>query len=276
MTAHANLEAAVLAAAQSPLPRFHGKSMIVTGAAQGIGQEVARTAGREGARLLLVDRSPLVEQVAKEIAEQGGQAVAMTADLETWSGNQLVMEKASRAHGAIDVLITNVGGAIWMKPFQHFDERQIEKEISRSLFPTLWGCRAALPYMLEQGRGAIVNVSSIATKGVNRVPYSAAKGAVNALTASLAFEVGTKNIRVNAVAPGGTTAPPRKVPRGTDPLTEQDKKWMREVVDQTVQSSHMRRYGLLREMAAAILFLASDAASYITGTVLPVGGGDQG
>jgi dihydroxycyclohexadiene carboxylate dehydrogenase len=130
--------------------------------------------------------------------------------------------------------------------------------------------------MLEQGRGIIVNVSSIATKGINRVPYSAAKGAVNALTVSLACELGTKNIRVNAVAPGGTTAPPRKVPRGNDPLTVQDKIWMQEVVDQTIQSSHMKRYGLLKEMASAILFLASDEASYITGTVLPVGGGDQG
>ncbi|WP_291823030.1 benzoate diol dehydrogenase BenD [Bosea sp. (in: a-proteobacteria)] len=261
---------------QATTPRFAGKSMVVTGAAQGIGEQVAVTAAREGARLLLVDRSPLVEEVAKRIVEDGGQAIAMTADLETWSGNQQVMDKAQRTYCAIDVLITNVGGAIWMRPFERFDERQIEAEISRSLFPTLWGCRAVLPYMLEQGRGAIVNVSSIATKGINRVPYSAAKGAVNALTASLAFEVGGKNIRVNAVAPGGTTAPPRKVPRGTDPLTEQDKRWMQQVVDQTVQSSHMKRYGLLREMAAAILFLASDAASYITGTVLPVGGGDQG
>lgn len=275
MSAHIDIEAAALAALTPAKGRFQAKSMIVTGAAQGIGREVALTAAREGGRLLLVDRSPLVEEVAREIVAAGGQAIAMTADLETWSGNVQAMEKAQRAHGAIDVLITNVGGAIWMKPFQHFDERQIEKEISRSLFPTLWGCRAVLPYMLEQGRGAIVNVSSIATKGVNRVPYSAAKGAVNALTASLAFEVGTKNIRVNAVAPGGTTAPPRLVPRGTDPMTDQDRKWMREVVDQTVQSSYMKRYGLLREMAAAILFLASDAASYITGTVLPVGG-DQG
>lgn len=276
MSAHIDIEAAALAALKPAPGRFQGKSMVITGAAQGIGREVALTAAREGGRLLLVDRSPLVEQVVKEIVDEGGKAAPMTADLETWSGNVQVMERANREHGAIDVLITNVGGAIWMRPFQHFDDRQIEKEISRSLFSTLWGCRAVLPYMLEQGRGAIVNVSSIATKGINRVPYSAAKGAVNALTASLAFEVGTKNIRVNAVAPGGTTAPPRKVPRGTDALTEQDKRWMREVVDQTVQSSHMRRYGLLREMAAAILFLASDAASYITGTVLPVGGGDQG
>jgi dihydroxycyclohexadiene carboxylate dehydrogenase len=256
--------------------RFAGKSVVITGAAQGIGRQVALTAGAEGARLTLVDKSPLIEDVAREVVAKGGVAIALIADLETWSGNTQVMELARKTYGAIDVLITNIGGAIWMKPYQHFEPKQIEAEISRSLFPTLWGCRAVLPYMLEQGRGTIVNVSSIATKGVNRIPYSAAKGAVNALTASLACEVGTKNIRVNAVAPGGTTAPPRKIPRGTDPLTAQDKAWMQEVVDQTIQSSHMKRYGLLKEMASAILFLASDESSYITGSVLPVGGGDQG
>ncbi len=259
-------------------PRFQSKSMVVTGAAQGIGQQVALEAAADGARLTLVDRSPLVHDVAKQINADYGQgtAIAVEADLETWSGNDQAMARANATYGAIDMLVNNVGGAIWMRPFEHFDDRQLMAEINRSLYPALFGCRAALPYMLEQGRGAIVNVSSIATKGINRVPYSAAKGAVNALTASLAFEVGTKNIRVNAVAPGGTTAPPRKVPRGSDRPSEQDKIWSREVVDQTVRSSHMKRYGLLREMSAAILFLASDAASYITGTVLPVGGGDQG
>jgi len=256
--------------------RFSGKSMVITGAAQGIGRQVALDAAAEGARLCLVDRSSLVEEVAAEITGNGGEAFAVMADLENWSDNEQVMMRAHKHHGAIDILVTNVGGAIWMKPFQHFTEAQIMAEIQRSLFPTLWGCRAALPYMLEQGRGAIVNISSIATKGINRVPYSAAKGAVNALTTSLAYEVGTKNIRINAVAPGGTFAPPRRIPRGTDPLTAQDKIWIQQVVDQTVQSSHMKRYGLLREMASAVLFLASDSASYITGTVMPVGGGDQG
>jgi dihydroxycyclohexadiene carboxylate dehydrogenase len=258
--------------------RFSGKSMVVTGAAQGIGRQVAIEAAMGGAQLTLVDRSPLVHDVAKQInSDHGqGQCIALEADLETWSGNEQVMERAHWTYGAIDVLVTNVGGAIWMKPFQQFTDDQIVAEINRSLFPTMWGCRAALPYMLEQGRGAIVNVSSIATKGINRVPYSAAKGAVNALTASLAMEVGTKNIRVNAVAPGGTTAPPRQIPRNSAKLSDQEKIWMQQVVDQTVQSSAMKRYGLLREMSAAILFLASDEAAYITGTVLPVGGGDQG
>jgi dihydroxycyclohexadiene carboxylate dehydrogenase len=260
----------------SSAPRFARKSMVVTGAAQGIGKQVAVDAAREGARVTLVDRSPLVEAVADGITASGGQAVCKIADLETWDGNVEAMDAAHRAHGAIDILVTNVGGAIWMKPFQHFDERQIVAEVQRSLFPTLWGCRAALPYMLEQGRGAIVNVSSVATKGINRAPYSAAKGAVNALTSALGFELGTKNIRVNAVAPGGTTAPPRAVPRDAAAPNDDETGWIGEVVTQTIASSHMKRYGLLREMSAAILFLASDAASYITGTVLPVGGGDQG
>ena len=163
-----------------------------------------------------------------------------------------------------------------MKPFEKFEEAQIEAEIRRSLFPTLWGCRAVLPYMLSQGRGTIVNVSSVATRGINRMPYSAAKGGVNALTASLALELAECNIRVNAIATGGTEAPPRRIPRNNEIQSQQDKVWMQQVVEQTVQSSAMKRYGTVAEQSAAILFLASDVASYITGTVLPVGGGDLG
>lgn len=258
--------------------RFDGKSLVVTGAAQGVGKQVALDAAAEGARLTLVDRSPIVREVADEIERLHGvgRAVALEENLESYAGNERVMAHAQASFGAIDILVTNIGGAIWMRPFQEFDEQQIQAEISRSLFPTLWGCRTVLPYMLKQGRGAIVNISSIATKGVNRIPYSAAKGGVNALTASLAFELAGKNIRVNAVAPGGVSAPPRRIPRGTDALTEQDKVWMQEVVDQTVRATHLGRYGELREIAAAVLFLASDEASYINGTVLPAGGGDQG
>jgi len=256
--------------------RFEDRSFVVTGAAQGIGRQVAITAASEGAKLTLVDRSPLVEAVTAEIKEAGGEAISVLADLETYAGNAKAMKAAAAKFGAIDILVTNVGGAIWMKPFVEFDESQIEAEIRRSLFPTLWGCRTALPYMLEQGHGTIVNVSSIATRGINRMPYSAAKGGVNGLTQSLAFEVADKNIRVNAIAPGGTDAPPRKIPRGSHKPTKQDKKWIQQVVDQTVQSSLLKRYGTLDEQAAAILFLASDASSYITGTILPVGGGDLG
>jgi dihydroxycyclohexadiene carboxylate dehydrogenase len=134
-----------------------------------------------------------------------------------------------------------------------------------------------LPYLLQQGRGTIVNVSSVATRGVNRVPYAAAKGGVNAITASLAMEYAQHGIRVVATAPGGIEAPERRVPRG--PVTEktdQESSWYQAVVDQTVDSSLMHRYGTLAEEAAPILFLASDEASFITGTRIPVAGGDLG
>ena len=256
--------------------RFKDQVMIVTGAAQGIGRGVALAAASEGAQLLLADRSALVHEVAQEAVALGARVEVIEADLETWAGADAMAARALAVYGRIDVLVNNVGGTIWAKPYEEYEEAQIEAEIRRSLFPTLWGCRAVLPSMLERGAGAIVNVSSVATRGIYRVPYSAAKGGVNALTASLAFEHAAHGIRVNAVATGGTEAPPRKVPRNPQPLSAQEQEWYAGIVEQTRSSSHMKRYGTIDEQVGAILFLASTEASYITGTVLPVGGGDQG
>ncbi|WOS38657.1 Levodione reductase [Oligella urethralis] len=250
--------------------RFDNKVVLVTGAAQGIGRRVAERLIDEGATLVLVDRSELVHELKQD------KVITLTADLEQYQGAEAAANTALEHFGRIDVLINNVGGTIWTRPFEHYEPAQIEKEVQRSLFPTLWCCRAVLPSMLAQGQGAIVNISSIATRSVNRVPYGAAKGGVNALTACLAFETAERGVRVNAVAPGGTDAPQRKIPRNTETPSDEEQRWYQEIVDQTLDSSLMKRYGTLDEQAAAILFLASDEASYITGTVLPVGGGDQG
>lgn len=256
--------------------RFENKVVIVTGAAQGIGRGVAIQAAAEGAKVVLADRAEYVSTTLDEILAAGGTGVTILADLETYAGAQSVIQKALDTYGRIDVLINNVGGAIWMKPFTEFTEEEIVKEIHRSLFPTLWSCHAVLPHMQQQKAGVIVNVSSIATLGINRLPYSAAKGGVNSFTKSMAFAHAQDGIRVNAVATGGTDAPPRVIPRNSKPLSEQDQAWMQEVVDQTIDRSYMKRYGSIQEQVNAILFLASDEASYITGTVLAVGGGDQG
>ena len=256
--------------------RFQNKVVIVTGAAQGIGRGVALQVASEGAQVVMADLSDYVEDVLAEIQAAGGNAITVRADLETFAGAESVVAQALASYGRVDVLINNVGGAIWMKPFQEFSEQEIIKEVNRSLFPTMWCCRAVLPEMIKNQHGSIVNVSSVATRGINRVPYSASKGGVNALTAALAFEHAQDGIRVNAVATGGTEAPPRKVPRNANPLTESEQNWMKQVVDQTIDRSFLGRYGSIQEQVNAIVFLASDDASYITGTVVPVGGGDQG
>ncbi len=260
----------------SKTKRSKDKVVIVTGAAQGIGRGVALQVAKEGGSAVLVDFSDYVQETADAIIKKKGECLVVKADLEQFAGAQKVAEQTMSKYGRIDVLINNVGGAIWMKPFEEFAESEVIKEISRSLMPTLWCCRAVLPQMLTQQAGVIVNVSSIATRGIYRIPYSAAKGGVNALTASLAFEHAKDGIRVNAVATGGTQAPPRKVPRNTNPESEDEKRWMQEVVEQTIDRTFLGRYGTIDEQVNAILFLASDESSYVTGTVLPVGGGDQG
>lgn len=268
-------------AALSP-GRFADKVVVVTGAAQGIGRAVAERIAAEGGDVVLVDRSEIAEEVAAQINDRSGTDGAGTAtavtgvDLEQAAGAEAFVAAALEAHGRIDVQINVVGGTIWARPYEEYDAEKIDKEIRRSLFPTLYSCHAVLRPMLEAGSGTIVNVSSVATGGLNRVPYAAAKGGVNALTKALAFEVAERGIRVVATAPGGTLAPPRAVQRGPGPQGEQEEAWYRTIVDQTVSSSYMKRYGTLAEQAAPIVFLASDEASYITGSVLPVGGGDQG
>jgi dihydroxycyclohexadiene carboxylate dehydrogenase len=256
-------------------PRFNHKVAVVTGAAQGIGRRVVERLLQEGGRVAAVDRSEVVHEL-RSLPDAADRLLTLTADLERNADAERVMGETVQRFGRIDILVNNVGGTIWAKPFEHYREHEIEAEVRRSLFPTLWCCHAVLPFMLEQGAGAIVNVSSIATRGVNRVPYGAAKGGVNALTACLAFENAQRGIRVNATAPGGTEAPPRRIPRNTEQPTEQEKAWYQQIVDQTVSSSLMKRYGTIDEQAGAILFLASDDAAYITGVTLPVGGGDLG
>jgi benzoate/toluate 1,2-dioxygenase reductase component len=257
--------------------RFAGKVVLVTGAAQGIGEHTARRIGAEGGMLVLADRSELVAELAAELTSGGQQALAVTVDLEQAEGAHGLVQQALTRFGRIDVLINNVGGAINFKPFTEFTDAEIRAEVDRSLMTTLYACRAALPPMVQRGRGVIVNVSSAATRGIRRIPYSAAKGGINAITASLALEYADAGIRVVATAPGGTQAPPRRISRGTpEPATDAERAWFQDHIDQTIGSSLMKRYGTLDEQAAAICFLASDEASYITGTVLPVAGGDQG
>lgn len=252
--------------------RFSGKVAVVTGAAQGIGFEVAKRLGLEGASVVVADAAAKAAGEAVVFLERLGiSAVAAVCDLSTAAGAQLAMQQAKDSYGGLDILVNNVGGAIWMKPFWHFSEQEIRAEIDRTLWPTMWCCHAAIEHFRERGGGVIVNIgSNAATDGVYRIPYSACKGAVVSLTRSLAVELACLNIRVNCVSPGGTNALARKTPRGAD-LNDQETEWMKQFTKLVNKEELIKKYATPKEQASVITFLASEEANHITGEVLETG-----
>ena len=194
--------------------RFKDKVCVITGAGQGIGRASARRLGQEGGRIVVAER---VEETAADTVDElrahGVEAVAALVDLSTFEGAQNMIAQATDAFGPVDVLVNNVGGTIWMKPFHLYTEDEVELELERSLKPTLWGCRAALPVMMAQKSGSIVNLGSQSVRGLYRLPYAASKGGILALTKVLAMEYGRHGIRINTVSPGGTEIADRTTSR---------------------------------------------------------------
>lgn len=256
------------------LERFKDKVAVITGAAQGIGRATAERLGQEGARVFIVDRAAEAAHKTGEELRAGGLEVAVAiADLATWAGASAVYDDIIRTAGRIDVLVNNVGGTIWIKPFIEYTEDEIKAEIDRSLWPTIWSCRAVAPHMVARKQGSIVNVGSNSVRGIYRIPYATSKGGVMGLTTSLAVELAATGVRVNCVAPGGTDVPNRSTPRNTSPASAQENAWAAEMKDFVHHQMPMRRRGRVEEQAAAIAFMASDDAAFVTGQILSVAGG---
>jgi NAD(P)-dependent dehydrogenase (short-subunit alcohol dehydrogenase family) len=262
--------------------RLQGKVCIVTGAGQGIGRATAKRLGQEGATVVVADR--VDEGASKTLAElntHGVEATKVLVDLATYSGAQSLMQQTVEAYGRIDVLVNNVGGTIWIKPYHLYSEDEVKLELERSLHPTLWCCLAVLPIMMKQQSGSIVNLGSQSTRGLYRLPYAASKGGILALTKVLAMEYGRYGIRINAMAPGGTEIADRVTPRQVikpGQTVEEDPaeaEYRREMAEDIRNQQALRRRGLPEEQAAAIVFLASDDASFITGQVINCSGGQS-
>lgn len=253
--------------------RFTGKVAVVTGAAQGIGFETAKRLGLEGARVVVADvaAGPAEEAVAV-LQGEGVEAVAAIADLACPEGAGAAMAVATDRFGRLDVLVNNVGGTIWAKPFWHYSAEEIRAEVDRSFWPIMWCSRAAVEPLRQSGGGAIVNIgSNAADGGVYRIPYSACKGAVTALTKCLAVELAPLNIRVNCVSPGGTAAPQRKTPRESRPFEEQELEWWNQFFKLVGNEELIAERATAADQAAVIAFLASDEAGHVTGEIVETG-----
>lgn len=245
--------------------RFKDKIVIVTGGATGIGQAISHGFAGEGAVVILLDK--LGEEgrsTAKAIESQGGRASAMT--VEATDGQQVknAIDKIAREWKRIDVLINNIGWNERM-PFLESDEALWRKVLDINLLVPLRFCRAVLPHMIRQKYGSVVNISS----GGAREPvpwaavYCAAKAGVISITWSLAADMIRHNIRVNCVLPGTVeTAAFKNARRETS-----------DGAKSVLQSVPIGRLSQPEEVAAAVLFLASDEASYIVGDTITVTGG---
>ena len=262
--------------------RMQDKVCVITGAGQGIGRATARRLGQEGGKIVVADRiDETATRTTDELLAHGVEAVKTIVDLSTYEGSETLMAEASAAFGRIDVLVNNVGGTIWMKPFHLYTEKEVEMELERSLMPTLWSCRAVLPIMMEQKSGSIVNLGSQSVRGLYRLPYASSKGGILALGKVLAMEYGKHGIRVNTVSPGGTDIPDRVTQRNyirpgviaEDP--ENADEFRREMIEDITNQQAIRRRGTPEEQAAAVAFLASDDASFITGDNINCSGGQS-
>lgn len=249
--------------------RFAGKVAIVTGGGTGIGRAVALALAREGARVVIANRSASTgEDAAREIRSAGGTAVFVSCDVGDARQVEACVAEALRAHGRLDILVNAAGIGSPRTAATEVDEAEWARILNVNLGGAYRTARAAIPAMARGGGGAVVNVASIAgLEAIPRAaPYVASKGGLVALTRSLALDYAPHRVRVNCVCPAAVDTPmlQRVVEAHPDPSKAR----------LYFQSIHpLGRIGMPEDIAAAVLFLASEDASWITGAILPVDGG---
>lgn len=244
--------------------KLDGKVVLITGGSRGIGRATAILFGQNGAKVIVnyVSNKEAADDVVKVITSNGGQAMAIQADISKEDDVQRLYVETLKAYGTIDVLINNAGAHV-PKSFWELSTADWEKVLHTNVVGTFFCAREAGRIMLEKESGTIINVASV--RGlfycgrVGNLDYSAAKSAVISMTVTMAKEL-APHIRVNAVAPGPTE-------------TDLTASWDRETKSCAIEESLMKRLMKPEEIANTLLFLASNDSSGITGQVIIVDGG---
>jgi NAD(P)-dependent dehydrogenase (short-subunit alcohol dehydrogenase family) len=242
---------------------FTGEVALITGGSRGLGFEIAQAFGAAGAHVVITARrEQWLTEAERTLKDQGVQVDTMICDVAKADSVEQVTQQTLHTHGKIDILVNNAG-LTWGAPAETHPLERWQQVIDANITGTFLMSQAAGRHMLERQKGAIINVASIAGLSggqLNTVGYNASKAAVINLTRAFAIEWATRGIRVNAIAPGMFRT------RMTEAILQRSEA----AVAQTVP---MRRIGQPGELAPIVLFLASESASYITGQVIPVDGG---
>lgn len=240
---------------------------LVTGASRGIGAATAKLFAHHGAAVGVnyYSSESAAQEVVKAIAAEGGKALAVKGDVREFEQVEAMVQQVTDALGAIDTLVLNANALFKPTPFTEYKWEDFEAKLVGELKSAFYPCKAIVPSMIDHKRGCIIAVSSVAARYFiepGMIAHSTAKSGLDAFVKSLAVELGTHNIRVNAVAPGVTI---------TDALSSMPQEW----IDRMAQQNPLGRNGTPEDVAGAILMLAIEAAGFVTGTYLMVNGGAQ-
>ena len=246
------------------MTRLADRVALITGAASGIGRAIALLFAAEGASVVVADRNLAgAAETVDRISAVGGSALALEVDVAQAAAVSAMAEHALAAYGYVDILVNNAGLALG-DDILRIDEPTWDLNLGVVLKGAFLCSKALLPAMIERRNGAIVNIASVnGLTGLGEEAYSAAKAGVINLTRNMAVKYGSSGVRVNCVCPGTIRTPIWQSQLETDP----------QVFDRLSRWYPLGRVGDPDDVARAVLFLASDEASWITGVVLPVDGG---